>query len=110
VGNLLCVERQSGDERRQAGTLQGGEPGNRFLYPVGQIFESKTLDLRLPPGGIPVPAGDLLRDENRAEALADLNDWLGALPDKQRVVIAGNHELLFALQAARARTPLTHAV
>jgi Icc-related predicted phosphoesterase len=66
--------------------------------------------LNLPPGDILIHAGDLLPDENQAEALADLNDWLGTLPYKHRVVIAGNHDLLFASNPAQARKLLTNAV
>jgi predicted phosphohydrolase len=66
--------------------------------------------LNLPPGDILINAGDLLPDENQAEALADLNNWLGTLPYKRRVVIAGNHDLLFASNPAQARKKLTNAV
>jgi predicted phosphohydrolase len=64
----------------------------------------------VPPGDILIHAGDLLPDENQPEALADLNDWLGTLPYKHRVVIAGNHDLLFASKPAQARKLLTNAV
>jgi hypothetical protein len=60
------------------------------VYPVWQIIESKTLDLNLPPGEILIHAGDRLPDDNQAQAFADHNDWLGTLPSKHRVVIAGN--------------------
>jgi predicted phosphohydrolase len=65
--------------------------------------------LNLPPGDILIHAFDLLPDENQVEALVDLNDWLGTLPYKHRVVIAGNHDLLFVSKPVQARKLLTNA-
>jgi predicted phosphohydrolase len=67
-------------------------------------------ELELPHGDILVRAGDLLPDENQAEALADLDDWLGTLPIKHRVVIADNRDLLFASKPTQARKMFTNAV
>ncbi len=66
--------------------------------------------LDLPPGDILIHAGDLLPDENHSEALVDFNDWLATLPLKHRIVIAGNHDLLFASKPSKARKLLTNAV
>lgn len=67
-------------------------------------------ELDIPPGDILIHSGDLLPDDNQAEALADLNDWFGSLPFKHRVVIAGNHDLIFESKPAQARKQLTNAV
>lgn len=40
----------------------------------------------------------------------NFNDWLGKLPHKHRVVVAGNHDLLFESDPAGARSCLTNAV
>lgn len=66
--------------------------------------------LDIPRGDILIHCGDLLPDGNQVEALADLNDWLGTLPFKHRVVIAGNHDLIFAGEPKKARKMLTNAV
>lgn len=69
-----------------------------------------TRELEIPPGDILIHAGDLLPDNNQVEALADLNGWLGSLPFKHRIAIAGNHDFLFAEKPSQARKILTNAV
>ena len=63
--------------------------------------------LRLPDGDLLICTGDFSRRGRRAE-VADFNDWLGTLPHRHKVVVAGNHDFLFA-QDREARTLLTHA-
>lgn len=50
--------------------------------------------LTMPAGDILVCAGDFTRRGTVAE-IKDFNDWLGRLPYKHKVVVAGNHDLLF---------------
>lgn len=66
--------------------------------------------LALPPGDILIHAGDCLPDDRQAEALEDFDDWLGGLPFRHRIVVAGNHDLYFARQPQQARKQLTKAV
>jgi Icc-related predicted phosphoesterase len=65
--------------------------------------------LALPPGDILIHAGDCLPDDRQVEVLEDFNDWLGGLPFKHRIVVAGNHDLFFARQPQQARKRLTRA-
>lgn len=48
----------------------------------------------VPPGDIFIHAGDFTRC-GRLEEVIDFNNWIGQLPHKYKVVIAGNHELSF---------------
>ena len=41
--------------------------------------------------------------------LQDINAWLGELPHRHKVVIAGNHDFVFQQEPEKARRLLTHA-
>jgi predicted phosphohydrolase len=40
----------------------------------------------------------------------DLNDWLGTLPHRHKIVIAGNHDWVFQEASELARDALTNAI
>jgi hypothetical protein len=44
------------------------------------------------------------------EEIADFNDWLGGQPHPHKIVVAGNHDLLFEKALDKAREQLTNAV
>ena len=48
----------------------------------------------IPEGDILIHAGDFTRCGNLQE-VREFNTWLGTLPHKHKIVIAGNHELSF---------------
>lgn len=48
----------------------------------------------IPEGDILIHAGDFTRCGHLQE-VRDFNNWLGSLPHKHKIVIAGNHELTF---------------
>ncbi|XP_063235415.1 UPF0046 protein C25E10.12 isoform X2 [Bacillus rossius redtenbacheri] len=48
----------------------------------------------IPPGDVFVHAGDFTRC-GREEEVQEFNNWIGELPHKHKIVIAGNHELSF---------------
>jgi len=52
------------------------------------------LKMAVPDGDVFVHAGDFTRAGNPSE-IREFNTWLGKLPHKHKVVIAGNHELCF---------------
>ena len=52
------------------------------------------LKRSVPAGDIFVHAGDLTRCGHVSE-VKEFNRWLGTLPHKHKIVIAGNHELSF---------------
>lgn len=69
--------------------------------------------VQVPEGDILIHAGDLtvfgqpLTDS--FAMLEDVNAWLGELPHLHKVVIAGNHDLVFQKEPAKARGLLTNA-
>jgi Icc-related predicted phosphoesterase len=44
------------------------------------------------------------------DEIDDFNAWLGSLPHKHKIVIAGNHDLLFEVRPTEARARITNAV
>lgn len=65
--------------------------------------------------GLEVPAGDLLLHAGDAtkhgslEEIAAFNAFLGSLPHRHKVVVAGNHDFAFEREATLARELITHA-
>ncbi|RRA50332.1 metallophosphatase domain-containing protein [Acidipila sp. EB88] len=64
--------------------------------------------LVLPAGDILIHSGDF--DGQSVEQVDDFNDWLESLPYRHKLVIAGNHDLLFDRKPKVARAHLTAAV
>lgn len=65
--------------------------------------------LQVPPGDILVHAGDLTRYGDRDE-LVDLNAWLGELPHRHKLLVAGNHDWCFEEDAEACAALLPNAV
>ena len=64
--------------------------------------------IKVPDGDILVHAGDCSFTGTIA-AIASFNTWLGTLPHKHKIVIAGNHDWLFQTDPALATSLLTNA-
>jgi Icc-related predicted phosphoesterase len=64
-------------------------------------------EIAVPDGDVLVHAGDLTRRGDRA-AVLDFDAWLGDLPHRHKVVIAGNHDFCFERSSA-ARGWFRHA-
>jgi Icc-related predicted phosphoesterase len=62
----------------------------------------------LPDGDILIHCGDSTSRGTVAE-ITEFNRWLGELPHKNKVVIAGNHDWLFETEPKRAEELMTHA-
>ena len=62
----------------------------------------------IPDGDVLVHAGDITR-RGGLDDLADFNAWLGTLPHRHKVVIAGNHDWCFVNSRFEARGCLTNA-
>ena len=62
----------------------------------------------IPDGDVLIHAGDCL-GAGTLEDVADLNDWLGTLPHRHKIVIAGNHDWVFQEAPDHARELLTNA-
>lgn len=63
----------------------------------------------VPDGDLLVFAGDLTAHGRLAE-VEEFDGWLGRLPHRHKVVVAGNHDFAFQEQPAAARQRLTNAL
>ncbi|CAG9821779.1 unnamed protein product [Phaedon cochleariae] len=54
----------------------------------------RNISFDIPDGDIFIHAGDFTKCGQKQEVI-EFNDWLGTLPHKHKIVIAGNHELSF---------------
>ena len=66
-------------------------------------------ELSIPDGDLLVHAGDLTR-YGRLEDVSDFNSWLGELPHRHKVIIAGNHDFCFEEQPEASRALITEGV
>eukprot|EP00128_Syssomonas_multiformis_P009588 Colp12_sorted_trinity150504_noHs@30605 len=55
---------------------------------------TKTDQLRVPDGDVLLHAGDFTQEGKQKDVEA-FNEWLGKLPHKHKIVIAGNHDISF---------------
>lgn len=62
----------------------------------------------LPDGDLLVHAGDLTSRGTEPQ-IREFDAWLGALPHRRKVAIAGNHDFLFENEPERARALITGA-
>lgn len=67
-------------------------------------------ELTLPAGDVLIHAGDFLPPGASFEAIDDFNQWLGDLPYQHKIVIAGNHDLVFETSPHQARKLLSQAI
>ena len=65
-------------------------------------------DLAVPPGDVLIHAGDVTR-RGTLDEVEDFDDFLGSLPHRHKIVIAGNHDFCFQRRPAEARARLTRA-
>jgi Icc-related predicted phosphoesterase len=63
--------------------------------------------IEVPDGDILIHAGDLT-DMGDLSDVGDFNDWLGTLPHKHKLVIAGNHDFCFENNPESAEKLLTN--
>ena len=66
-------------------------------------------DIEIPDGDVLIHAGDIL-GRGKLSELSEFNDWLGALPHRHKIVIAGNHDWCFESNEKESRVVLTNAV
>jgi Icc-related predicted phosphoesterase len=67
-------------------------------------------ELVLPPADILIHSGDFMVDGKSVEEIDDFNSWLGSLPYRHKLVVAGNHDRLFDDNPKLARAHLTEAI
>jgi Icc-related predicted phosphoesterase len=63
----------------------------------------------MPPADILIHAGDFMSSGRDEAEIADFDDWLRSLPYRHKIVVAGNHDILFEADPKRARATLRHA-
>jgi Icc-related predicted phosphoesterase len=56
-----------------------------------------------------IHSGDFMVNGSSTEEIDDFNAWLGTLPFRHKLVVAGNHDLLFDQKPELARAHLTQA-
>jgi Icc-related predicted phosphoesterase len=66
--------------------------------------------LSVPDGDILIHAGDFAAFGDTPIEIIDFNQWLGTLPHRHKVVIAGNHDWMFGRHPGAARELLTNAI
>jgi Icc-related predicted phosphoesterase len=66
--------------------------------------------LSVPEGDILIHAGDFAAFGDTPIEIIDFNQWLGTLPHRHKVVIAGNHDWMFERHPDVARELLTNAI
>ncbi len=66
-------------------------------------------NIQIPDGDILIHAGDLLLF-SKDKILEDFNDFLGTLPHRYKIVIAGNHDSCFQTAPEASRARLTNAI
>ena len=64
----------------------------------------------VPERDLLIHAGDSMREGVSLEEIADFNDWLGGQPHPHKIVVGGNHDLLFEKAPDKARAHVTNAV
>ena len=63
----------------------------------------------IPDGDVLIHAGDSL-GQGTLDNVEEFNDWLGTLPHRYKIVIAGNHDWAFQDSPEQAREALGHAI
>jgi Icc-related predicted phosphoesterase len=67
-------------------------------------------ELDVPEAEILIHAGDFMIHGRAIAEIDDFNDWLGSLPHRHKIVVAGNHDLFFESNPKAARAHLSNAV
>jgi Icc-related predicted phosphoesterase len=65
--------------------------------------------LTIPDGDILIHAGDVT-GRGQLSQVADFNEWLGTLPHRHKLVIAGNHDFCFERQPDETTALLTNCI
>ena len=56
---------------------------------------TKHRNIIVPEVDIFIFAGDMIDFTNRLDLYVDFNNWLGTIPCRHKIIIAGNHDELF---------------
>lgn len=64
--------------------------------------------LNIPNADILIHAGDF--STSNINSIISFNEWLGLLPHKHKIIIAGNNDILFEKDSIRAKELITNAI
>ena len=67
-------------------------------------------NLGVPDGDVLIHAGDFMAFGDTPREIVDFNQWLGKQPHRHKIVIAGNHDLMFERHPGAARELLSNAI
>ena len=90
---LPAVPKLTDEDCQQDGS---GAGGRRLRIVAISDTHNRHADLQIPDGDVIVHAGDLTWGGS-LEEVESFNAWLGSLPHKHKIVVAGNHD--FSLDA-----------
>lgn len=79
------------------------------LVCISDTHSMHRLIPEIPTGDVLIHAGDSL-GQGTLENVAEFNDWLGNLPHRHKIVIAGNHDWAFQKTSELARETLFNAI
>lgn len=97
---------QSSDSKEAAAESSVGDtiPVRTLRFVVASDTHCKHGEIpHIPPGDVFIHCGDFTTRGTLAE-VSDFNAWLGTLPHKHKIVIAGNHELALDAEFYRCET------
>ena len=77
----------------------------KFVF-ISDTHDQKPVD-SIPDGDFLIHCGDIFGNDS-LDNLVRFNDWMGTLPHKYKIVIAGNHDFLFENDNKLARSMLTN--
>lgn len=66
-------------------------------------------NVKVPEGDILIHSGDILRGK-KSNGLNDFNEFIGSLPHKYKIVIAGNHDFCFENNKTESVKKLTNCI
>jgi Icc-related predicted phosphoesterase len=66
-------------------------------------------EVEIPPCDVLIHAGDFSMDASQYDSIVSFNNWLGKQPCEHALVIAGNHDTLFASRPELAYPLITNA-
>jgi metallophosphoesterase superfamily enzyme len=88
-------------------TIQKGYA--RLRIALASDLHTLHREVEIPRADLLIVAGDACFMGNGPRQLDDLNDWLGELPVRNRVITAGNHDTRIAADVQMWRKRLSNA-
>ncbi len=90
--------------------MKGMEPTRRARLVCLADTHGLHRETDVPEGEFLIHAGDFLPTGTDPAEVEDFDDWLAGLHHPHKIVVAGNHDLLFERDPKQARKHLRHAM